>query len=428
MGRVIAAMLSMTGRVTMLGVSRWAGKGGSYRTIQRFYSTAIPWAQVFWQFFCQNLFQKEAVYLLAGDECVVSKAGKKTYGLDHFFSGLQQKVIPSLSFFVISLVSVEQRRSYPLYMEQTVRSEEEKATCKAKKEAQKAKATEPKRKPGRPKGSKNKDKTEISLNPELKRIQKMLEVLLIQISSVLQPTYLALDGHFGNYPAYRMVRQTGLHLISKLRWDAALFFPYEGPYKGRGPHRKFGARVDYHAIPERYLRGTAVKKGVQTCIYQAQLLHKDFSEPLNVVIIVKTNLRTHAWAHVILFSSDLELPFEKLIEYYSLRFQIEFNFRDAKQFWGLEDFMNVNQTTVTNAANLSLFMVNLSQVLMCDFRQIDPDFGVLDLKSYYRGCKYASEMLKILPQKPDDILVAQLFQKIATLGSIHVAKSSIHSP
>ena len=107
---------------------------------------------------------------------------------------------------------------------------------------------------------------------------------------------------------------------------------------------------------------------------------------------------------------------------------IEFNFRAVKQFWGLKDFMNVNPTVVTNAANLSLFMVNLSQVLKCDFRQTDPDFGVLDLKSYYRGCKYATEMLKILPQKPDDILVAQLFQKIATLGSIHVAKLPIYSP
>ena len=60
---------------------------------------------------------------------------------------------------------------------------------------------------------------------------------------------------------------------------------------------------------------------------------------------------------------------------------------------------------------------------MCDFRQTHPDFGVLALKSYYRGCKYATEMIKILPQKPNDILVAQLFRKIATLGGIHVAKS-----
>ena len=37
---------------------------------------------------------------------------------------------------------------------------------------------------------------------------------------------------------------------------------------------------------------------------------------------------------------------ETLIEYYSLRFQIEFDFRDAKQYWGLEDFMNVKETQV----------------------------------------------------------------------------------
>jgi len=121
MSQVIIAMLAMTGRGDHVGTSALAGKGGSYRSIQRFYYTAIPWAQVFWQFFSRRLFQKGGVYILAGDESVVGKAGKKTYGLDRFFSGLQQKVIPSLSFFVVSLVSVSQRRSYPICVEQTVR-------------------------------------------------------------------------------------------------------------------------------------------------------------------------------------------------------------------------------------------------------------------------------------------------------------------
>ena len=185
--------------------------------------------------------------------------------------------------------------------------------------------------------------------------------------------------------------------------------------------------MDYAHIPEKYLKSTTVKDGFQTCTYQAQLLHKDFPVPLNVVILVKTNLATQAWAHVILFSSDLELSYEKLVDYYSFEIPNRVQFRDAKQFWGLEDFMNVNPTAVTNAANLSLFMVNLSQVLMCEFRQTDPDFRVLDLKSYYRGCRYATELLKMLPQKPDDILVAQLFRKMAALGSIHVAKSPVSS-
>lgn len=323
MSRIIVAMLAMTGRVTMLGLSRWAGAGGSYRTIQRWYMTALPWAQLFWQFFSQYLWQKDAAYILAGDECVVSKAGKKTYGLDHFFSGLQQKVIPSLSFFVLSVVSVQQHHSYPLSVEQIIRSPEEKAASQAKKAEKKVKAAESKRKPGRPKGSKNKKKTEVNLNHELLRIQKMVKALLLLIGNLLQPVYLALDGHFGNYPTFLMVRQCGLHLISKLRSDAALCFAFSGEYKGRGPHPKYGDRVDYQHVSDKYLKSTSVAESIQTCIYQANLLHPDFPDPLNVVIIVKTNLTTNAWAHVILFSSDLSLSSDNMIMYYSLRFQLE---------------------------------------------------------------------------------------------------------
>jgi putative transposase len=45
---IVMALLVMTGRVTMLGISRWAGQGGSYRTVQRFFSQALPWAMLFW--------------------------------------------------------------------------------------------------------------------------------------------------------------------------------------------------------------------------------------------------------------------------------------------------------------------------------------------------------------------------------------------
>jgi hypothetical protein len=84
---------------------------------------------VSWQFFRQLLFEQGEANILAGDESVVSKAGKKTYGLDRFFSGLQQKTILNLSFFTISLVNVKQRCSYPVCVERTLRSEEEKAVC-----------------------------------------------------------------------------------------------------------------------------------------------------------------------------------------------------------------------------------------------------------------------------------------------------------
>ena len=80
--RIALAMLAMTGRVTMLGISRWTGKGGSYRTVQRFFATVIPWASLFWLFFRTHLFHRDHVYLLGGDEVVVTKAGKQTHNIE----------------------------------------------------------------------------------------------------------------------------------------------------------------------------------------------------------------------------------------------------------------------------------------------------------------------------------------------------------
>ena len=283
-----------------------------------------------------------------GVECVITKSSEKTHGLDCFFSGLLKKTVLGLPFFTLALICIKQRRPYPVCKDQAVRTAEEKAASQAKK----AKSKGSKRKPGRLKGSRNKNKAEVVLNPELQPIQKMLQVLLNTIQGTIQVTYLVLDGHFGNYPALHMVRQSQLQLISKLRSDAFLFFPYTGPSPKRGPCPRLGEQVNIRNVPESYLKETKVEDGFETRTYQMQLLHREFPEPLNVIFLLKTNLETKAWAHVILFSSDLELSYDKLIDFYSLRFQIEFNFRDAKQFWGLEDFMNVTPTAVTNAANL----------------------------------------------------------------------------
>ena len=138
-----------------------------------------------------------------------------------------------------------------------------------------------------------------------------------------------------------------------------------------------------------------------------------------IVVIVKTNLKTQAQAHVILFSSDLALPFDTLLDYYCLRFQLEFNFRDAKQYWGLSDFMNISPTAVTNAANLSLFMVNLVERVLQDVRQQQGECSVLDLKAHCRGAKYVEETIKLLPQTPEPVLLERIFSKIVGLGRIH---------
>ena len=167
-------------------------------------------------------------------------------------------------------------------------------------------------------------KQEIVLNPELLRIQSALRSLLDTVGTILSLKYVVLDGHFGNYPSAFMVRETKLHLISKMRSDAALYPAFDGEYAGIGRPAKYGKKLDVrHLDDDKYLKATSTEKNVRTQVYQGQFYNKEFAFALNVVIILKTNLLTQAQAHVILFSTDLEQDYEKIIKFYSLRFQIE---------------------------------------------------------------------------------------------------------
>jgi putative transposase len=369
------------------------------------------------------------VYLAVGDESVVSKAGKKTYGLDRFFSSIYNKPIPGVSFFTLSLVSVSDAVSHPMLTEQVVKSAVTDAPATTKKAATKKAKKGSKGKAGRPKGSKNKDKRQVEWNGELKLLERLVKQLLTLIGGLFPLTYLVLDGHFGNNNVCQMVLQSlGLHLISKLRHDSALYFQYEGEQKKSGPRRRYGDKLDYQALPERYQIASSQDKQIRTEIYQATLLHECFADPLNVVILVKTNLESGARAHAVLFSSDLDLTHDTLLHYYRLRFQIEFNFRDAKQFWGMEDFMTITKTPVTNAVNLALFMVNVSQRLLVDFRSLQPDAGVLDLKAFFRGRKYAQATIELLPEPPAPDIIATIVQYVAGMGAIHSTRTAITQP
>jgi putative transposase len=151
-----------------------------------------------------------------------------------------------------------------------------------------------------------------------------------------------------------------------------------------------------------------------------RVYHKSFSDALNVVVVVKTHLKTGKRGHVVLFSTDLDLTANQIVDYYSLRFQIEFNFRDAKQYWGLDDFMNVKPIAVTNAVNLAFLMVNLSAVMLKPYRAIHPDFSVLDLKAQFRARRYLDETIKMLPNPPGDDLVFRIWRRLTAFGGIRV--------
>ena len=404
---VVFALLCTPHRATMLNLSRWTEKGGSYRTMQRFYQTPINWLGLHWTFIQTHLLSPDGDYILAADEVVVSKAGKKTYGVGRFYSGLAQRMIPSVSFLGMSLIDVQQRRSYPVQVEQLL--PHPKITASDEPRA--------KRPPGRPKGSKSYVKSPSQLTPQLLLLQRMIRHVQAHLQGITVK-HIVLDGKFGNYPSTWAVSQTGLHIISKMRHDAALYLPYSGPKPARGATPRYGDKLNYAQLPARYLVSTSVEDDYCIQTYQMTVYHKDYPDLLNVVVVVKTHRITGKRGHVILFSTDLNLTAAQIVDYYSLRFQIEFNFRDAKQHWGLEDFMNVSPQAVTNAVNLAFLMVNLSHAMLKPYRVHDPEFSVLDLKARFRAHRYLTETIKWLPNPPDQQLISRIWQRLAAFSGI----------
>jgi len=390
----------MKGRITMLGISRW-NEEHSYKTIERFFDKKIDWLGIKWQII-KKVIGREVI--LVADESTVSKSGKSTYGLGYFYSGLQNRSIKSIQFLSFSLVDVKSHRAYPLFSKQLKQSKKKKRVKSANSKV------------GRPKGSKNRNSSEIRIkglfrvvNWYLKKIQKVIKLPTLQ--------YFVYDGAFGNNAGIQAVRRSNLHLISKLKKNSTLYFKFKGEQKRRGRKRIYGELIEYENLDKRYLKKSKVDKDIETKIYQFEALHKKIYGSLNIIVIVSKNLKNDKQSHTILFSTDLKQGYQKIFDYYSLRFQIEFNFRDAKQFFGLEDFMNIKKRRIHNFANLSMFMNNITYLIYKDsgFAQ----YSVNDIKSMFMARRYTKEILKLYGKKVDDILIDDAIRRVSAFSLIH---------
>lgn len=421
------------GGVTMKNISRWTPKGCSYRTIQRFFSHSVDWMTLnllLFQSAYLEVGDKER-YLLTFDETVEDKAGKSTWGVNWFYSSIASRVIRSVSNHVVSLVDSKKETSFVLTHEQTVKPEKKRKPKKRKTKAKKNSSKEQKKpavskkQRGRPKGSKNKQnvKSEGLLYSSFEKLLGLVVPLLQAIG--LSLGYVLADGAYGNKTCCLICREFGLDLISKLNRNTALFSPYSGKYSGRDRKKKYGEKIDYQNIDSQYLLSSKIEDGLKTCIYQIQgVWSRRMPFLLNVVIIVKTDIETKKSGRVVLFSTDLTLTGMKIIRFYSLRFQIEFNFRDAKQYFGLSDFKNIKETQVNNAVGLSLFMDNVSLILIEKAKEVwKEDFiSIQDLKAHFRAEKYIADILNTLEIPENIILNHEAFDDIRKIGAINRRK------
>lgn len=421
-----------SGGVTMKNISRWTFKGCSYRSIQRFFASPHDWLAM-------NLLLLRTVilgipnserYVQAVDEVVEKKAGKWTWGVNWFYSSIAGRPIRSVSNHVISLVDTEKEHSFVLTHWQTTKQSsavQRPKKKRKKKQCKKGKSTSNRqdKKIGRPKGSKNKQnvKQEGLLYEGFEALLEMVVSLLLVMCPCLK--YVIGDGAYGNKTCCLIARQFGLELISKLNRNTGLYLPHQGKYSGRGRPRKYGDKLDYQKLPKQYLVSTNTEKGIRTEVYQiAGVWTKTMPYLINVVVIVKTILETGKNARVVLFSTDLTLKAEQIIKFYALRFQIEFNFRDAKQYFGLADFKNTKQLQVHNAVGLAFFMDNISLILIEQAKKVwlEDHISIQDLKAYFRAEKYLNDILNTLQIDPQTILNQSHFDPIRAIGAINRSK------
>ena len=398
---IIEAILSMRGRVTMLGIARWNGKY-SYRTIERFFDMKIDWLGIKWELI-KDILNEELI--MVADESTITKVGKKTFGVGYHYSGLFSRTVNSIQIITFSIVDVKRRRSFPIFTRQ-LQKYRSKNSSKIKYG-----------KRGRPKGSKNKNSKDTQLTGLFRVIFFYLSFILKRIK-IPKLKYLVYDGALGNNQGVQAIIRNGLHLISKLKSNSALYLPYEGEQKKKGARRVYEKdKIDLDNIDEKYLTETIEEDGVKKEFYQFKAYNKKINGLLNIVVTITTNLKKGKKSRKINFSTDIEQDYKKILEYYSLRFQIEFSFRDAKQFFGLEDFMNIKKIRIHNFANLSLFMNNVTYLYYENSHFTK--YSVNDIKSLFLGKRYLLEVLKLKPEIPLDIFNLDALNKITDFSIIH---------
>lgn len=443
---------SYTGTFSITNLSRWI-LTMSKRRLERFYARPHDWVahcgilvQSFLSRYVGTNKKFNCHWVLTVDETVEKKSGHATHGIGYHYSSKAEKVIPSIAVFNLSLTHRWTKISLPLIQEQlifptqkTEKQLQKKAAKKAQQLAKRTGVTSSKSpKTGRPKGSKNKSKTTEGVEKEeIAYTFQVLETVLARFLSHLAPLFASLisikytvgDGGFGNNTVAKIVRAKNFELISKLQYNAALYLPYQGQYSGKGRPKIYGDKLNYEQLEEQLKEYLVEKRkqpdgSIDHIFHLKKMIHKSFEMPLNVVIILRFDKNGQAKSHksrAILFSTDIDADYNTIIDIYQVRFQIEFNFRDARQFFGLSNFKNIKKQQVLNVISYAFFMVSLSNILIFEIKQIHPDcpLSIQDLKAFFRAEKYINELLNRDEFKASLLLNRKSFDQFPIIGAIN---------
>lgn len=315
---LLRLMLMLPGHATFRHMSRDSPYHA--RTFARWYGRNFDWVSLN-QAALTAVVPPEHDQALVMDASFVPKSGKPTYGLDRFWNGSHSRAEKGLELSPLAWLDITANCAYCLSVEQTPPS-----AATADLEA---------------------TRMDVYLD-QLSRVVKAHDLRFLR--------YVVTDGAYSKQKFVAGVRSLELHQIGKLRADANLRYLYQGPQRpGPGRQKTYDGKVNWSAL-SRFERLDTEDEHI--VLSPQGLNHVQLECNLQVVVVVHTRRNRYA----VLFSTDVDLEPQRLYRYYKARFQIEFLFRDAKQFTGVSDCQARSQAKLDFHFNASLSAVTLAKL------------------------------------------------------------------
>jgi hypothetical protein len=356
---LFVTILVLRGRVNFRNLSRYCDY--SERTIARQFRAPFDWPD-FHQRVLMTALAPHSELISAHDTSFISKSGKQTFGLGHFFNGCASRAERGLEISTLAVVDVTRRCAFTLASAQTP--------------------------PGKKAMQAELEETRVDFYMQQLREHRHRLPPGVQ--------YHCVDGYYAKKKYMDAVVSLNLHAITKLRSDADCLFLYTGPHpKQRGARRKYDGKVNFQALHRFEDLGTRPEEP-HLHLYTAMVWHKTLRRRMRLVVLV--NRKDPAKPRfIVLGSTDTDLNGHKLIDLYVARFQIEFLFRDSKQFTGLLDCQARAAAALDFHFNASLATLNLVRAADLCMRQ-DQAPHIFSMASW-KQCQFNERLLDIFMEK-----------------------------
>ena len=375
-------ILVLRGRVNFRNLSRYCDY--AERTIARQFREPFDWPDLH-QRVLMTALDPRSELVSAHDASFIPKSGKQTFGLGHFFNGCASRAERGLEISTLAVVDVTRRCALTLAVAQTPPGEE----------ATKA-------------------------EPEETRVD-FYKQQLREHRHRLPPgvTYHCVDGYYAKKKYIDEVVSLDLHAITKLRSDADCLFLYTGPHpKRRGARRKYDGKVNFQALSRFEDLGTRAEEP-HLHLYTAVVWHKTLQRRLRIVVLL--NRKDPAKPRfIVLGSTDPELNGHKLLDLYAARFQIEFLFRDSKQFTGLSNCQARAASALDFHFNASLATLNLvrAEALRVQQGQEPHAFSMASWKQRHFNERLLDVFMENLALDPTWVKNHSCYEELRTYGAI----------